>query len=393
MQALSPNHWPYLPRLLLTVATLRLFTLDRTTVASACFALYLVSMLMMKSFASPWLLVGWAALGIGFALSDKSIGPRPVFLALVALLVLHVMAIPGSLIWGIGNWELTAGVVLWMAPALLLYVAGTRQTLTWLIPAIFAHSGLIIYQGFTNWHTTGAWAIWEGQPTGLANNTGLAAGFLVLGLVYLLTTRAKWLAAPLFMALLFTGSRWGIGVGVAAVLVMAIVGQIDGRTLAFAIVGLLVAFIALGALTPAPYGIAGQNSFAAMVEAGQTDVGVRLAIPHIPSFLPRGVAEHPGLHNVPLRVAVESGIIAAALWIGITLWALMRWRNGVAWWVLLTLVALSMLDYYTWMGHLGGFWWLSVGLLVKGRQSSRQSLTLVQTLWSARASGPSLPTG
>ena len=40
------------------------------------------------------------------------------------------------------------------------------------------------------------------------------------------------------------------------------------------------------------------------------------------SFLPTGIAEHPGLHPVPLRIAVENGILAALVWIGVTGYAL-----------------------------------------------------------------------
>lgn len=350
------------------MARLRLFTAaGRTTVASGCYALFLLSMLVMDSFASPWVLVGWVALGCGFVLSPKSIGPKPVFYAALGLLALHAFAIPGSILWGSGNWELTAGVVMWMAPAVLLYIGGTRQTLAWMVPVVLAHAAWIIVQGFTNWHLDGTTFVWEGLPTGLANNPNLAAGFVVLGLVYVLTTKVKWLAAPLLMALLFTGSRWGIGLGACAILVMAISGQIDGRTLALTIIGVLLSFLLVSILTPSDYRIAGYGSFANVAEDIQASIGTRMAVPHIPSFLPSGVAEHPGLHNVPLRVAVESGILAAVLWVGITLWALLRRRNGAVWWILLTLVGLSMLDYYTWMGHLGGFWWLSVGLLVKNQ--------------------------
>lgn len=396
MAVLTPAGWPYLPKLLLTVAFLRIATMapttwadTRTTLASACFALYLVAMLTMDSFTSPWLPTGWLALAAGFALAPKSLGPKPIFFALLGLLLLHALAIPGSILWGSGNWELTAGVVMWMAPAFVLYVAGTGQTLSWLAPAFLIHAGLIIHNGFTNWHYSGATLIWDGYSTGLASNSNLAAGFIVLGLVYALAGKSKWLALPLLMALLFTGSRWGIAVGASTILIMALAGHISGRALAVTILGLLGAFLLTGLLTPAGYTISGHNSFASIGESINSSVGSRLAVPHLPSLLPAGIAEHPGLHNVPLRVAFESGVLAAALWVAITGWALIKGvlpkgrvvvtmagaGNGAVrqpqadrrlfWWLLLALAALSMLDYYTWMGHLGGFWWLLVGLLVK----------------------------
>ena len=83
------------------------------------FALAIVSNLLLRSFASPWLGIGWMALGLGFMLSKKHIGPKPVFYGLIAILVFHTLAIPGSLVWGSGNWVLTTGVIIWMAPSIL----------------------------------------------------------------------------------------------------------------------------------------------------------------------------------------------------------------------------------------------------------------------------------
>ena len=64
-------------------------------------------MLLVRTFYSPWLYVGWAALFGGFLVADKSLGPRPVFYGLVAVLAFHALAIPGSLLWGSGNWIIT----------------------------------------------------------------------------------------------------------------------------------------------------------------------------------------------------------------------------------------------------------------------------------------------
>jgi len=174
------------------------------------------------------------------------------------------------------------------------------------------------------------------------------------------------------IATLATNSRWGIAVGLALLLAMVVSRRVPARVLGLIVGCLAGLFVLLALTTPVGFRIAGYNSLAGAVAPVSHDVLVRLQVPHIPSFLPRGVAEHPGLHNVPLRIAVENGIQAAALWIGITLWALWRWRNGTAWWMLLALVALSMLDYYTWMGHLGGFWWLLVGLLVKKAKDKKR---------------------
>lgn len=380
--------WTYLLRLLITVAILRLIAVERTTYASALFAIYLIAMLTMRSFSSPWLLVGWGCLAGGFLLSDRYLGPKAPLVAVMGILLLHALAVPASALWGAGNWETTAGVIMWMGPALLLYIGGSQGVFKFLVPAFLAHAGSIIIHGLTNWH----WAVGvlikeDSLGMGLANNRNLAAGFLAIGIIYMTChPRLKWLTPPMIIALLFTGSRWGLAVTGAVLLLMILRRQTSWKPLGGALVACVAAVLLLGILTPRGYQIAGYSSFTNAVTRTRAEIPVRLAVPHIPSILPSGIAEHPGLHNVPMRIAVESGIIAAILWVGITLWALRR-RNGVVWWVLLTLVALSMLDYYTWMGHLGGFWWLSVGLLVKNQCAIPPS-SPPQTPWLAKGSWP-----
>jgi len=361
--------------------------------ASGCFALYLVSNLMIKSFASNWLAVGWLALFAGCFLSPMSLKPRLVFFGLVVLLASHALAIPGSIIWGSGNWELTAGVVFWMGPSLLLYVSdGTRYVFAWLVPVWIVHAALIIWAGFTGWRLAeGEVVPAQLSPSGISHNPNIAAGFLVLGIVYLLTRRGyiRLLATPLLVALLFTGSRWGL-----LVCGMVIIGLIINRTVSWQwVAGLVLAGIVavgvVGAVTPANYMLAGYSSVGAVIEPAGGDVLARLAVPHLPSILPKGVAENAGLHNVPLRIAVESGIIAALLWVGITGMALVGQRHTVGWWLLLAILLLSMLDYYTWMGHLGGFWWLLIGLLVKRDRASCEAARPDSVVTYA---GPELPT-
>ncbi len=376
MQALDRPYWRHAGLLVATVLFLHLTRLDRRTVASACFALFLVSSLLIRSFASNWLGVGWIALYAGFFIAPMSIRPRWAFWALVGILVSHALAIPGSIFWGDSNWVLTAGVVVWMAPALLLYLSdGTDRVWAFLVPAWLLHAGLIIYGGFTNWHWEQGILIRGEVPTGLSHNPNLAAGFLTLGIVYLMTTRARWLTPPLFVALLFTGSRWGLLVCAGVLLAMAARRTISWKPLAGGVAAALLGVTLVASFTPLPYHVAGFASVGEAMHGVSGDIGTRLAMPHLPSLLPRGVAEHPGLHNVPLRIAYENGIVAAVMWLAVTGWALTKQRGATAWWLLLTLTLLSTLDYYAWMGHLGGFWWLLVGLLVKrGRDGGDQGV-------------------
>ncbi len=396
---------------------------NRSTIGTGFLALSLLGNLGIRSFHSPLLLLTWTALAIGVLFTGVSIGNRKVFRSLVALLAFHAFAIPGSILWGTGNWELTAGVVIWMAPALLLYLAKDAQRIfVWLTPAFLAHAGLTIYQGLNNYIWDSGVLVRSGAADGLANNANLSAGFLVIGIIYLQTSPRPWLSLPLLIAVVFTGSRWGLMVAGLLLLIMALTGAISWRPLLGAVAAMVVGVLLLGLFAGSGYRVAGYGSITAAAHAAQTDIGVRLAVPHIPSFLPNGVAEHPGLHNVPLRIAVENGLLAAGLWIVITGWALGRgwlWFGAIEFpilpfgrvkdecthcqqsehnghtpsihldnndltqherhnydrdygyhpishrWILLALVLLSLLDYYTWMGHLGGFWWLLIGLLAK----------------------------
>jgi len=338
--------------------------------APAFLALYLMSNILVRSFTDIWLFVGWTALCAGVICGGWSTKRHTVFWGLIVLLLFHALAIPGSLIWGIGNWEFTAGVLLWMAPAMLLYLASdAHRVFVWLIPAFLLHASIVIVEGMTDWYLIGEIMIRRGNNTGLTNNPNLAAGLLAIGIVYLMASKRpvfQALSLPLVVALLFTGSRWGILVPVAVIGVMALTGTVHWKVLAGGILALFVTVIGVG-LVGGGYQIAGYGSITAALNPIVTDVGVRLAIPHLPTFLPHGVAEHPGLHNVPLRIAVENGIIAAGIWVVITGWALISKndKQPLYRWLLITLVLLSVLDYYTWMGHLGGFWWLLIGLLAK----------------------------
>ena len=114
----------------------------------ALFALSLTGSLAMHSFTSPWLWVSWLAVGFGaLLLLPWQTGPRALFISLLLLMALVWAAIPGSLLWGSGNWILSAGVAIWMAPSILFYLTSNgKKVFAWLVPTWLIHAGLIIYQ-------------------------------------------------------------------------------------------------------------------------------------------------------------------------------------------------------------------------------------------------------
>lgn len=394
----------YFPRLGATCVFIFTGHVTRGHAASAGFALFLTCSLMVRQFGDIWQALGWIGLYGGFLLAPRKQYGWPFKLGLI-LLGFHLLAIPGNLLWGGRNWESTTAVVLWMAPSILLLIGATRETFAWMIPAWLIHAGLMIYQGVTNWFWAGEVLVRGVGPTGLSHNPNLAAGFLSLGIVYLMTTRYRWLVLILLPALSFTGSRWGIAVTGSVLLIMIATRVVPFRPIGATLLLSIAVITGATLFSPLGYRVATIDGFAAVVHKVNGDVKKRLGVPHIPSPLPHGVAAHPGLHNVPLRIAYENGILAALIWLGVTGWALWplrrqqlggkqegsrgnhqsgRERFTPIWWLLLALALLSMLDYYTWMGHLGGFWWLLVGLRLRRSKEEKTATAIELAIESAR---------
>jgi len=185
----------------------------------------------------------------------------------------------------------------------MLLSAGTKETLAWVVPAWLLHAALIIYQAFTNWVILGEggqaiqsslqqeWLVRGVAPTGLSFNANLAAGFLVMGIIYLLTTRFRWLAVPLLLALPLTGSRWAALVCVALIVGMVLMKRVPVWTLGAMAIGGVAAFLLLWSLGERTnYGLAGFDSFGSLLSPFRNGaLSQRLAIPHIPSILVNGL--------------------------------------------------------------------------------------------------------
>jgi energy-coupling factor transporter transmembrane protein EcfT len=331
---------------------------------------------------SVWVLVGGT--GLGLSVVGRVMAPDKVFecpviirIALAGLVAFHLMAIPGSIWWGSGNWELTASAVFWMVPSAALLWVTDKRVFPWLIIFALAHSGAVMIDGFTQWTESGSQIIREGLPAGLTFNPNVAAGFLVfVGSICIWNGYPRWLLMLMLLAVFFTNSRWAIMVLGSLTTLAFITGRLEWRWLLYAVIVLACGVFAVGFVTPYGYHIAGYHSFSPgslLLILG--DLGNRLEIPVWPDFLPRGVLEHRGMHNVPLRMAREAGAIAAVLWVAISGWALTRQKFSVWWWLMVTVLLLSLLDHYTFRPHLGGMWWLAMGGMLN-RMNLRCSTTL-----------------
>jgi hypothetical protein len=335
-------------------------------VQAGCLTVFIVTQFSLDSLYSPLLLVGWIGLGAAVVCSyistDTIDRPRWVFGALIVLQISQLGGIAGAVVWGTGNWVLTAGAAVWALPMPLVYLAANHRAGYYVSAFAAVHAVWIIVQGFSNYHIEKGVPVWEGSITGFSHNENLAAGLLVMCLAFTVTSGWRWVSVPLFAATVLTGSRWAF---IVIVMVIALMGFSRTIPLRWVLVGaasLVATVIAMEIFTPITAAVAGSHNVAYIVTV-LSEIGVRLSPAGWPNLLPYGLAETDGLHNVPMRIAAEYGIIAAVTWVSLTVWALGRLRYTPAWWLMLVIVLLSMLDHYTWRPHLMGLWFLALGLL------------------------------
>ncbi len=85
------------------------------------------------------------------------------------------------------------------------------------------------------------------------------------------------------------------------------------------------------------------------------------------------------LHNVPIRMISETGLLSGLAWVAVGLFGLIRRPPySYAWWMMLAVCLLSGMYYFTWSGPLGVFWWLLVADVRKnGKLASSESQHLM----------------
>jgi hypothetical protein len=349
--------------------------LDKTQVIGL--TVFLVAQFSLDSLYSPMILLGWLGLAgasvCAYLAPDRIDRPTWVFYGLMILQVSQLLAIPGASIWGNGNWVLTASVVIWVLPMPLVYLTANQDVGKYICAFAVIHASTIILQGFTHYHWVEVIVIWEGSLAGFSHNPNLAAGLLVMCLPFAVSGRWRWAAIPLLTGVIFSGSRWAFIVASMMVMGMGFKEVMPIRWVLGGLGSLLGAIALIGLFTPYTADVAGFNSFTYGLTV-LSDIGVRLAISEWPNLLPYGIAETAGLHNVPMRMAAEWGIISAVVWVGLTLWGLSRKRFSPAWWLMVAILLISMLDHYTWRPHLMGFWFVALGILaVKPLQTNNYS--------------------
>jgi hypothetical protein len=328
-------------------------------------AVFLATQFSLNSLYSPLLLIGWVALAgasvCKYLAPNKIERPLWVLGALLFLQMSQLTAIPGAAIWGNGNWVLTAGVFLWVLPMPLVYLTANQYAERWICLFGVIHALFIIFQGFTDFDHASS-IVWFGSPQGFSHNPNIAAGLLILCLPFAIRGNLRWALIPLLTAIIFTNSRWAFIVASILVMAMGYKNVISIRWVLVGLGSLLSGIGLMGSFTPVTASVASFNSIS-YAQVVAENVAVRLSAPDWPNLLPYGIAETNGLHNVPMRMAAESGVISAVVWVSLSVWALCRMRFSPAWWLMVSILLLSVLDHYTWRPHLMGFWFVALGIL------------------------------
>ena len=283
----------------------------------------------------------WALLGLA-AVVRPQLGPVPVFVGIAFLVLSYAGAIPFA-----ADVPNTGTVLIVLIPMLALYTLADARSLKWVAAFGVLHGAAVIGEGLAG----------APRPDGLMHNPNGAAGLLTVTAVLLARRGSLWAIIPL-AAIAFTGSRWAAVVVAGVIGAMLLTGPLSWRRLtvtgsAAGIAVLLAAW--LGML----------DSLLRLDTLG-ADIAARSVVPDGVGLIPQGAVATAGLHAVPVRIAVEAGLLAGAVWFAVVGYGMgRRPRLTPSWWALLSLGALGVMDYYIWLGQLMPLLFLVLGVRVK----------------------------
>ena len=320
---------------------------------------------------ASYLLLLWA----GIRIAPKSIGNKKLLAVLAIIPVSAAIAIPLT-IWSgreIGATGVLTVLTIGLFP--LYFLDNVERVFYALIPFWYLEAALMAKQ----WFTTDIWRV-----GGFAQNQNAASAFLLLGVIFLVThPRLKWFSLPLIAAMPFGGSRW---VAVVAALILGFIFLSRHINWKYLAVGVTVTAATVVGLQHSEVGIAyriiGGGEYLPATEETvrviRSDAwwrltpGVKLIDPTM--LVPLGFLRDSQLHNVPIRMVVETGLLSGLAWLGLGGYALWREpRLTQAWWMMLAVGLLSVMYYHTWIGPLGAFWWILMAMLAKPATASKPS--------------------
>src|SRR3990167_4003382 len=266
----------------------------------------------------------WAA-GILLVLSatalPKAFHPGPtIWLACrIALLCLSSIGALYAVEFRPDEAGVSIAIAMWVSIMVLMTcVRLTEKVFALVLPIFCVPAVVALVQG----------VLLHGRAAGLTANANVGAGFLVLGALYLATTRYKYWALVLIAAMPFTGSRLAAGVFLALVPLLG--WRYSWKWALAALATLATITITFHSIVLPALGFPERIT----VSVIHTDISRRLTAPPALSqpgmalstsrFLPRGYAGDVGFHNVPLRLLYETGLTGSAIWIFLSGYGLTR---------------------------------------------------------------------
>jgi len=262
----------------------------------------------------------------------------------------------------------TVGSVLLLGSLFAVYVASRhlgKAVFIAFIPAVVIEGVSCIVEGLT---TPGA------QVGGIITSSGnycIATGFIVFGTVVAIW-KWQWALVPLaLVALFFTGSPEALFV--VAVLGIVVLARKDWSKRLLMPVGLLiivaVAWVGLGPGTELyNYAIGKIETVITNPTEGNIDEALtgrwHVIKKAMNNLQPLGeglsITEYSSdtVHNVPLVIVQQLGIVAALAWLFVSISCLVKTKWKYAW---VAVLALSVFDHYMWT-QLAPYWWALVGV-------------------------------
>jgi hypothetical protein len=321
-------------------------------IASASVVLALAGAVTIGEVFSSWSLVAYVVF-MTVALITGAPLRRPSALVAVGAGVVMASTFIGAIVSTHSTFAMSMVQASWLAvimPVLLLRGRILSRALTWAV-ALYAVNAVVIYA-----YAYGLPSDSLSRAPGLLGNPNPSSGFLVLGVVTVLSSKktwVRWLAVPLVVAMPWAGSRWATSV--LLVLIAAVARNVPPRTLAaMAVVTALLVLPTLGDAL-GRYRITGLEE---TVEGVRVDAENRLAFTTPMEWVPQGVFFTEGDHNVYSRIGAEDGITALGAVLLLAAYGLWRGR-GRDRWLLVALLLFGLMDFYTWVpGKLSFALWL-----------------------------------
>ncbi len=247
----------------------------------------------------------------------------------------------------------------WLLAMVVLYLVVKKPQLYFIIPALLLHVSHAIKQGIDLDIT---------RAVGISFSSTTAAATLGIGAIYVITVpRLRWLAPFFLLAIGFTGAR-----SITIVVAILVAGMLWHRLVTKRQV-IVILLVTLAVAAPFwqniqyAYRLRGSPSEVAVKQI--TDTQLRYDYVGVPSLFPQPTPPGTTLHhNTPYRIALETGILSALLWLSLI--ALSLWKKPrltISWWLMLALLLMGQFDGFIWHPlHLSLLWWVLLAYRLKG---------------------------